>query len=117
MAIVIRYIAHMPEPFASILTPANLAVALIAVNFLAFAAFGIDKAKAERGKRRPLGIDLVAAGGVISPSSRSPCAGRGPSKLTAFTRVKPSGRWLIWAPACAGATGRGGGRVADGFGG
>ena len=42
----------MPEPFASILTPANLAATLIALNFLAFAAFGIDKAKAERGKRR-----------------------------------------------------------------
>lgn len=42
----------MPEPFASILIPANLAVALIAMNFLAFAAFGIDKAKAEMGKRR-----------------------------------------------------------------
>lgn len=42
----------MPVPFAAILTPANLAIALIALNFLAFAAFGIDKAKAERGKRR-----------------------------------------------------------------
>jgi uncharacterized membrane protein YsdA (DUF1294 family) len=42
----------MPEPFASMLTPANLAVALIAMNFLAFAAFGIDKTKAEMGKRR-----------------------------------------------------------------
>ena len=30
----------------------NLAIALIALNFLTFAAFGIDKAKAERGKRR-----------------------------------------------------------------
>ncbi|MGN6356957.1 MAG: DUF1294 domain-containing protein [Novosphingobium sp.] len=42
----------MPEPFASLFTLANLAVALIAMNFLAFAAFGIDKAKAELGKRR-----------------------------------------------------------------
>lgn len=42
----------MPEPFASILTPADLATALIALNFLAFAAFGIDKAKAEAGRRR-----------------------------------------------------------------
>ncbi len=30
-------------------TPANITTALIAVNFFAFAAFGIDKAKAERG--------------------------------------------------------------------
>lgn len=36
----------------ALLTPANLATALIAVNFLAFAAFGIDKAKAEAGAWR-----------------------------------------------------------------
>lgn len=29
------------------LTPANLSTGLIALNFMAFAAFGIDKAKAE----------------------------------------------------------------------
>lgn len=34
------------------LTPANIATALIAMNFAAFAAFGIDKAKAEAGRRR-----------------------------------------------------------------
>ena len=32
--------------------PANLATALIALNFIAFAAFGIDKALAEAGRRR-----------------------------------------------------------------
>jgi uncharacterized membrane protein YsdA (DUF1294 family) len=37
---------------AQILTPANIAITLIAMNFLAFAAFGIDKAKAERGAWR-----------------------------------------------------------------
>jgi uncharacterized membrane protein YsdA (DUF1294 family) len=42
----------MPEPFATLLTPASLAVALIAMNFLAFAAFGIDKMKAEAGAWR-----------------------------------------------------------------
>lgn len=36
----------------ALLTPANLATALIAVNFLAFAAFGVDKAKAEAGAWR-----------------------------------------------------------------
>ncbi len=41
-----------PEPFASILSPANLVTALIALNFVTFAAFGIDKAKAEAGRRR-----------------------------------------------------------------
>ena len=39
----------MPEPFASFISPA---LALIALNFTTFAAFGIDKAKAEAGKRR-----------------------------------------------------------------
>ena len=35
-----------------LLSPANLATLLIAVNFAAFAAFGIDKAKAEAGAWR-----------------------------------------------------------------
>ena len=34
------------------LTLANAATALIALNFIAFAAFGLDKAKAESGARR-----------------------------------------------------------------
>lgn len=42
----------MPDPFATLFTPANFATALIAINFIAFAAFGIDKAKAEAGRRR-----------------------------------------------------------------
>ncbi|QDH33795.1 DUF1294 domain-containing protein [Porphyrobacter sp. YT40] len=37
---------------ADLFSPANIATALIAMNFLAFAAFGIDKAKAERGAWR-----------------------------------------------------------------
>ena len=36
----------------ALLTPANFATALIAVNFAAFAAFGIDKAKVEAGAWR-----------------------------------------------------------------
>jgi uncharacterized membrane protein YsdA (DUF1294 family) len=36
----------------ALVTRANIATALIAVNFLAFAAFGIDKARAERGAWR-----------------------------------------------------------------
>ena len=35
-----------------LLTPANLTTALIAINFIAFAAFGVDKAKAEAGRWR-----------------------------------------------------------------
>ena len=34
------------------LTPFNLTTALIAINFIAFAAFGVDKAKAEAGRWR-----------------------------------------------------------------
>lgn len=40
------------HPLLALATPANIATALIAVNFLAFAAFGIDKAKAEAGAWR-----------------------------------------------------------------
>ena len=36
----------------NLLTPANIAAALIVINFIAFAAFGLDKAKAERGQYR-----------------------------------------------------------------
>ena len=36
----------------NLLTPANIATAFIAINFIAFAAFGLDKAKAERGQYR-----------------------------------------------------------------
>lgn len=37
---------------ASWFTPPNIATAIIAVNFCAFAAFGIDKARAEQGAWR-----------------------------------------------------------------
>lgn len=37
---------------AAILRPTNIAAALIFMNFLAFAAFGIDKARAESGQWR-----------------------------------------------------------------
>jgi uncharacterized membrane protein YsdA (DUF1294 family) len=42
----------MTDPVAQLLTPANLATAFIAMNFIAFAAFGIDKMKAEAGTWR-----------------------------------------------------------------
>ena len=35
-----------------LLTPTNLAAALIAINFITFAMFGIDKAKAQSGAWR-----------------------------------------------------------------
>jgi uncharacterized membrane protein YsdA (DUF1294 family) len=44
-----------PEHIAAakaVATPANITLALIALNFFAFAAFGIDKARAEQGAWR-----------------------------------------------------------------
>ena len=43
---------ELPAALTALLTPANIATALIVMNFLAFAAFGIDKARAERGDWR-----------------------------------------------------------------
>ena len=40
------------DPLAPLVTPANIATALVAINFLAFAAFGIEKARAEAGAWR-----------------------------------------------------------------
>ena len=40
------------DQLAPLLTPANLATAFVVLNFIAFAAFGIDKAPAENGRRR-----------------------------------------------------------------
>ena len=42
----------LPAALATLLRPENIATALIAMNFAAFAAFGIDKARAERGAWR-----------------------------------------------------------------
>lgn len=40
------------DPIAFALQPANIATALVVMNFATFAAFGLDKARAEQGKRR-----------------------------------------------------------------
>ena len=40
------------DQLAPLLTPANLVTALIVANFVAFAAFGLDKAAAEAGRQR-----------------------------------------------------------------
>ncbi|HEY7806916.1 MAG TPA: DUF1294 domain-containing protein [Croceibacterium sp.] len=40
------------DVFAPFLTPANVAIYAIAINFVAFAAFGIDKLLAEANARR-----------------------------------------------------------------
>lgn len=45
-------VAPVLSQLAPLATPANLATALIAVNFIAFALFGIDKLRAEAGHWR-----------------------------------------------------------------
>ena len=40
------------DQLTPLLTPANLITALIVLNFVAFAAFGLDKAAAEAGRQR-----------------------------------------------------------------
>ena len=40
------------DQLAPLLTPANLATAFAVANFVAFAAFGLDKVAAEHGRRR-----------------------------------------------------------------
>ena len=40
------------DQLAPFLTPANLATAFVVMNVIAFAAFGLDKAAAENGRRR-----------------------------------------------------------------
>jgi uncharacterized membrane protein YsdA (DUF1294 family) len=42
----------LPAALYRAIGPANLVTGLIALNFIAFAAFGIDKALAEAGRRR-----------------------------------------------------------------
>lgn len=42
----------LPAAFATALRPDNVATAIVVINFIAFAAFGIDKARAERGEWR-----------------------------------------------------------------
>ena len=42
-----------------LITPLNIAFWLIGANFFAFAAFGIDKARAENGRRRTSEADLL----------------------------------------------------------
>jgi uncharacterized membrane protein YsdA (DUF1294 family) len=57
-----------PPVVAAALRPENIATAIIAMNFFAFAAFGIDKARAEQGAWRISEDKLLALalfGGII----------------------------------------------------
>jgi uncharacterized membrane protein YsdA (DUF1294 family) len=47
------------NPLALWLTPANIATYAVAINFAAFAAFGIDKMLAEANRRRIAERDLL----------------------------------------------------------
>lgn len=40
------------DQLAPLLTPANLVTALVVLNFVAFAAFGLDKIAAKNGRQR-----------------------------------------------------------------
>lgn len=42
----------LPAVLATALRPDNIATAIVVMNFLAFAAFGLDKSRAERGEWR-----------------------------------------------------------------
>jgi uncharacterized membrane protein YsdA (DUF1294 family) len=67
------------------LTPANLITALAAINFLAFAAFGFDKAQAERGGRRVRESTLLK----LALLGGSPGAYAGRSAFRHKTRKQP----------------------------
>jgi uncharacterized membrane protein YsdA (DUF1294 family) len=55
-------------PLQTLLSPANIITALAVMNFLAFAAFGLDKARAERGAwriREETLLQLAFFGGTL----------------------------------------------------
>lgn len=77
----------MIDPF---LTLANLATALIAINFLAFAAFGIDKMKAKAGTRRIAESTLL----MLAFLGGTPGAYAGRAAFRHKTRKQPFSREL-----------------------
>jgi len=55
-------------PLQTLLSPANIITALAVMNFLAFAAFGLDKARAEQGAwriREETLLQLAFFGGTL----------------------------------------------------
>lgn len=80
----------MPDAFTALLSPANLATAFIALNLLAFAAFGIDKAKAEAGKWRVQESTLL----MLALLGGSPGAYAGRAAFRHKTRKQPFCRQL-----------------------
>lgn len=70
-----------------LLTPANISTALIVMNFLAFAAFGLDKFYAENGRRRISEASLLhlAFLGGIAGAYAGRAAFRHKTKKQSFT--------------------------------
>jgi uncharacterized membrane protein YsdA (DUF1294 family) len=69
----------------SAITPADLACAFVVVNFLAFVLFGIDKAKAEEGRRRVAEDRLL----MVALLGGSPGAYAGRALFRHKTRKQP----------------------------
>ena len=67
------------------LTPSNIATYAVAVNFLAFAAFGIDKALAEAGRSRISEANLLG----LAFSGGTPGAYAGRQLFRHKTRKQP----------------------------
>jgi uncharacterized membrane protein YsdA (DUF1294 family) len=80
----------MIDPALHLLSPANLATAFIAMNFLAFAAFGIDKMKAEAGAWRVQESTLL----MLALLGGSPGAYAGRAAFRHKTRKQPFCRQL-----------------------
>lgn len=72
------------------MTLADLAAALAAINFLAFAAFGLDKARAEAGRRRIAESTLL----LLALVGGSPGAWAGRRAFRHKTRKQPFNREL-----------------------
>lgn len=80
----------MADPVTVLLSPANLATAFIALNFIAFAAFGVDKMKAEAGKWRIQESTLL----MLALLGGSPGAYAGRAAFRHKTRKQPFCRQL-----------------------
>jgi len=78
------------EQLLPLLTPANVATYLVAINFAAFAAFGIDKMLAEAGARRIAEANLLGLAFV----GGSPGAYAGRQLFRHKTRKQPFSREL-----------------------
>ena len=97
----------IPPPFETILTSANLATALVVLNFVAFAAFGLDKVAAENGRRRISEATLLRwallggtpgayIGRALSTTRRASNRSAGRLHRIAIVQVLAIGAWA-WA--------------------